>query len=414
MAQMKINFDANVISPHFKPLLLDDEHDVILMCGGGASGKSYFSFQRCVLRCLMDVRKYLIVRNSAVDLRKSCWEDVNSILSTWNLSRLVKVNKSTMTMEFVNGSKLVFTGLDDPEKVKSIPNITDIIVEECSEINQEKYSQLRQRMRGRGKLRNQLVMMTNPISKANWVYTFFFQDGCKEKNCLIHHSTYRDNAYLNEGTIDALEGYKTTNPYFYRVYCLGEWGSLSKQVYTNYKAQELDLDELRKKHLTQLVGLDFGYVNDPTAIVVSLLDEDSKVIYVINEFYQTGLLNDEIARVLKRMGLEKATIIADSAEQKSIDEIRKSGIRRIQPSVKGKDSVNQGIQRLQQYQLIVDPACANTLEELENYSWQKDKSTGEYVNKPIDMFNHSLDALRYSLQCVDSKAKLRTIPTNSL
>lgn len=219
---MRINFDADVISPHFKPLLMDDEHDVILLCGGGASGKSFFSFQRAVLRCLMDVRKILIVRNSAVDLRRSCWEDVNSIISSWNLSSLVKVNKSTMTIRYANGSQMLFTGLDDPEKVKSIPNITDVIIEECSEINQEKYSQLRQRLRGNGRLRNQIVLMTNPISKANWVYRFFFEEGCKERNCLIDRSTYRDNPHLNQGTIDALEAYRETNPYFYRVYSLGE------------------------------------------------------------------------------------------------------------------------------------------------------------------------------------------------
>ena len=164
---MKINFDASVVSPHFKPLLLEDEHDVILMCGGGASGKSYFSFQRSVLRCLMDKRKYLIVRNSAVDLRRSCWEDVNSILLSWNLKNLVKVNLTTMKIEFPNGSTMLFMGLDDPEKVKSIPGVTDIIVEECSEINHDKYSQLRQRLRGTGKLRNQLVLQCNPVSKAN-------------------------------------------------------------------------------------------------------------------------------------------------------------------------------------------------------------------------------------------------------
>ena len=178
--------------------------------------------------------------------------------------------------------------------------------------------------------------------------------------------------------------------------------------------RELDPGELRKLHLPQLAGLDFGYVNDPTAIVISLLDEDNKAIYVLNEFYQTGLLNDEIANVLKGMGLEKSPVVADSAEKKSIEEIRRSGIRRIQASAKGPDSVNQGIQKLQQYHLIVDPACSNLLEELENYSWQKDRSTGEYVNKPIDKYNHCLDALRYSLQCVDTKPRLKTLPKNSL
>ena len=211
-----------------------------------------------------------------------------------------------------------------------------------------------------------------------------------------------------------MEGYKETNPYFYRVYCQGEWGSLSKQVYTNYTIEDLDLDGLRKQGFPQLVGLDFGYVNDPTAIVCSLLDEENKRIYVINEFVQTGLLNNEIAEQLKLMGLTKSTIIADSAENKSIDEIKREGIRRILPAAKGKGSINQGIQKLQQYQMVVDSSCTNTIEELENYSWKKDRQTGEYVNEPIDSFNHCLDAMRYSLQCVDTRQKIKTLPKNSL
>ena len=335
-------------------------------------------------------------------------------LEFFRIKDRVKINKSLKKIEFPNGSTMLFMGLDDEQKVKSIPGLTDIVIEECSEISLDTFSQLKQRLRGLGKLRNQLVLMTNPVSKANWVYKHFYEDGCKESNCLLHHSTYRDNRFLNQGTIQALEGFKDTNPMFYRIYCLGEWGSLSKQIYTNYVAQELDIGELRKRGYQQLVGLDFGYVNDPTAITLSLLDEDTRTIYVYNEFYQTGLLNDEIANVLKGMGLEKSVIIADSAEQKSIEEIRRCGIRRIQPSTKGKDSINQGIQKLQQYKLVVDPACVHLLEELENYSWQKDRGTGEYINKPIDKYNHLLDALRYSLQCVDSKPRLKTLPKNSL
>ena len=362
----------------------------------------------------MDKRKYLITRKSAVDVRKSCWEDVNSILSSWNLRQFVKINKTTMTITFPNESVMLFTGLDDSEKIKSIPNISDAIIEEASEISFDDFSQIKQRLRGKGKLKNQIVLQTNPISKANWLYKHFFAEGCKEDNCLIDRSTYKDNPHLNEETIKVLEGYKTTNNYFYRVYCLGEWGSISKQVYTNYIVQDLDLEELRNKHLPHLCGLDFGYTADPTAIICSWIDEDTKTIYVYNEFYQTGLLNNEIAEQLKLMGLTKSIIIADSAEQKSIDEIKREGIRRITPSVKGKDSINQGIQRLQQYQLVVDSSCYNLLEELENYSWQKDKQSGEYINKPIDKWNHALDALRYSLQCLDTRTRLTTLPKNSL
>jgi phage terminase large subunit len=341
-------------------------------------------------------------------LERSCWADVLAALDFFHVKSMVKINKSLKQIDFPNGSQMLFMGLDDEQKVKSIPNITDIIIEECSEINLDTFSQLKQRLRGSGKLPNQMVLQCNPVSKANWVYKHFFENGNQEPNCLIDRSTYKDNKFLNETTIAALEGYKETNPYFYRVYCLGEWGSLSKQVFTNYRAEDLDIDTLRKQGYQHLVGLDFGFVNDPTAIICSLLDEENKRIYIYREFYKTGLTNDEIAAVLRSMGLEKSTIIADSAEQKSIEEIKRAGIRRIQPSVKGKDSINQGISKLQQYELIVDSSCFNTLEELENYSWQKDRATGEYINKPIDQFNHCIDALRYSLQCVEQGSKIHS------
>lgn len=392
----------------------DDEHDVILLVGGGGSGKSYFSFQRAVIRAMRDKRKYLVIRKSATDLRRSCWVDLQNTLQQFKITSLCKINITNMTIGLPNGSSFILMGIDDYEKVKSIPGITDVIIEEASEITFDDYSQLKMRLRGGGKLRNQIVLMTNPISKANWIYKYFFADGCKEQNCRIHRSTYKDNRFINESTVRALEGYKDTNPMFYRVYCLGEFGSISKQVYTNYRVEELNLDSLRQMQYEHLVGLDFGFSVDPTAIVESLLDEENKKLYVIREFYQKGLLNNEIADRLKLMGLSKSTIIADSAEQKSIEEIRRAGISRIKPSVKGQGSILQGIQQLQQYEIVVDASCFHVIEELENYSWKKDKSTGEYVNVPIDDYNHALDALRYSLQCASTRHQLKTLPKYTL
>lgn len=414
MSKVHLRISKSIFNESFYPLLKDDTHDVILLLGGGGSGKSYFSFQRAVIRCLLDKRKYLITRKSAVDLERSCWADVIAALEFFCIKDEVKINKSLKTIDFPNGSQILMMGLDDEQKVKSIPNITDIIVEECSEISLDTFSQLKQRMRGSGHFRNQLILQCNPVSKINWVFKHFFLDGCKEPNCLIHRSTYKDNRFLNETTIKALEDYKYSNPYFYRVYCLGEWGSLSKQVFSNYEIKELDLNDLRTKGLAHLVGLDFGFVNDPTTIICSLLDEENKIIYIYNEFYQTGLLNDEIAAQIRLMGLDKTTIIADSAEQKSIEEIKREGIKRITPARKGKDSIIQGIQKLQQYKLIVDSSCSNTIEELESYCWKKDRTTGEYLNEPIDENNHCIDALRYSLQCIDARARLKTLPSNAL
>lgn len=411
---MRLTIRRSAFNDSFYPLLEDNQHDTLLLIGGGASGKSYFSFQRALIRALQDKRKYLVVRKSATDLRRSCWEDLTNCLKQFRINSLCKINNTNMTVELPNGSSFLCSGLDDSEKIKSIPNITDAIIEEASEISLDDFSQIKMRLRGNGVLHNQVVLMTNPISKANWVYKHFFASGCKEPNCLIHQSTYKDNKFVNESTVKALESYKETNPMFYKVYCLGEFGSLSKQVLTNWTSQELDLNELRNRHLPHLVGMDFGFVNDETAIIESLLDEESKELYVIREFCQTGLLNTDIAAQLKKMGLQKSTIIADSAEQKSIEEIRKCGIPYIKASVKGQGSINQGIQQLQQYRIIVDSSCLFLLEELENYSYKKDKSTGEYINEPIDRYNHAIDALRYSLQCISRKSKLKSLPKYSL
>lgn len=155
--------------------------------------------------------------------------------------------------------------------------------------------------------------------------------------------------------------------------------------------------------------MDFGYINDPSALVVSYLDEENKRIYIEDEYYKVGMLNNEIADLIQYKNLQKEVIIADSAEQKSIEEIKRAGVSRIRPATKGQGSILQGIQKLQQYQLIVNPACRNLIIELENYSWKKDKATNEYVNEPQDCYNHALDALRYSIQAQEKKQKIQTI-----
>lgn len=410
---MDINISRKVFNPHFLPLL-EDTHFVVLLLGGASSGKSYFSFQRAVYRCLLDCRKYIILRKHAVDVRRSCFEDVKTILSKWNLLPLVTINTSLMTIKFPNGSLMLFSGCDDVEKLKSIPNITDAIFEEASEFSPTDFDQLKIRLRGKGKLKNQIILQSNPVSKANWLYLRFFEKGCQEDDCLIDRSTYHDNPFCNQETINALERYKETNPAYYTVYCLGEFGSLSRLVYTNWHPEQLDTQSLLESGYQLCVGLDWGYTADATAIAVMLADEENKKLYIINEFYQTGMLNDAIANQLTYMGLSKSLIIADSAEPKSIDELKKNGIRRIKPSTKGPGSINTGIAKLQEYEMIVDEHCVNFITELQNYSYKKDKSTGEYVNEPIDAYNHAIDALRYSLQCVDARHPLRTLPKYTL
>lgn len=411
---MNITISKSVFSSHFLPLLEDDEHFILFLLGGGASGKSYFSFQRAIYRCLIDKRKILVLRKNAVDVRRSCFADVKSILAKWNLLSIVIINTSLMTITFPNGSLMMFSGCDNPEKLKSIPNITDIVFEEASQFSPEDFDSLKMRLRGKGRLKNQIVLQSNPVSKANWLYHRFFEHGCTEDDCLIDRSTYKDNPFCNQETIDALERYKTTNPAFYTIYCLGEFGSLSRLVYTNWKIEDLDTQDLLTRGYQLCVGLDWGYTADATAVAVMLADEKNKKLYVINELYQTGLLNDAIADRLKMMGLAKSQIIADSAEPKSIDELKKNGIARIKPSMKGQGSISAGIAKLQEFEIIVDGHCTNFITELQNYSYKKDKATGEYTNEPVDEFNHLMDAARYGIQCLNSRSHLKSLPKYSL
>lgn len=152
-------------------------------------------------------------------------------------------------------------------------------------------------------------------------------------------------------------------------------------MFDNWKVEPVDITQVQGE---LMCGLDFGFVADPTAFIASLLDEENKRIYVFQEMFQKGLLNNQIADLITGMGFAKSTIIADCAEMKSVEEIKRLGIRRIKPAVKGAGSVLQGIQKLKQYQIIVDPSCENLIEELSNYSWKRDRQTNEYINEPED------------------------------
>ncbi len=145
-------------------------------------------------------------------------------------------------------------------------------------------------------------------------------------------------------------------------------------------------------------------MNDPSAFIHVKVDQKNKRLYVLEEYTKKGLLNNEIARVIKQMGYSKEVITADAAEQKSIAELKRDGIARVKKKKKGPDSVIQGISFLQQYELVVDDRCVKLIEELENYTYQKDKATNEYINKPVDSYNHCIDAIRYAVEEINGQA----------
>lgn len=403
-----LHLSSNIFNSSFRDYLTDYQHRFEVYYGGAGSGKSYFITQKILVKALRNKRKVLIMRKVGSTLKDSVWQLVIDTLSQFQILGFCKVNKSVFTIELPNGSILLFKGMDDSEKIKSITGITDIWAEEATEFTEEDIEQLNLRLRA--KTDNlQMFFSFNPVSKANWVFRRWFAKGAViTDDTVVHQSTYKDNRFLPDDYIATIEKMAKTNPTYYRIYALGEFASLDKLVFSNWKVGRID----DTHDWSMLCGLDFGYTNDPTAFVVSFMDGET--LYIAKEFVRTGLLNNQIATVITDLGFSKSTIIADSAEIKSIEELKRDGLYRIYPAVKGQGSILQGIQKLQQYDIVVDPSCEHVITELENYAWKKDRLSGEYVNEPIDEFNHCIDALRYSLQCVDKYKKLTTFSKSTL
>lgn len=372
--------------------IIDDySHRIEVYYGGAGSGKSYGGFQKVLLKAMKSKRRILVVRKVGNTLRTSVWQLMISLLHASGIYDACRINKSDFEIELPNGSIFIFKGLDDSEKIKSIADITDIVIEEATELIEDDFTQLNLRLRPK-EPNPQIFLFFNPVSKTNWVYNYFFVE-CP-KNCLAVHTTYKDNAFLSKEYCAELDNLKNRNPAYYRIYALGEFATLDKLVFPTYTTKIISDEEVQG--LPRWTGLDFGYVNDPSAIVSGNIDINNKKIYVRLEYVRKGMLNDEIAETMISLGLHKDKCYGDSAEPKSIDEIKNKGVN-MEPTEKGKDSIIHGIQWIHQYELIVDERCYKVREELENYTWKKDKKTGEYVNEPVDTFNHTIDAIRYGL-----------------
>jgi phage terminase large subunit len=371
--------------------------------GGAGSGKSVFVAQKLLCKACRSVRKVLVIRKVGTTLKDSVFQLIVDMLKKWQLFSRCKVNLSTYTITLPNGSVFLFKGMDDSEKIKSIADITDIWCEEATELSEDEYTQLDLRLRALAPNLS-LTVSFNPISRANWVYKKWFEDYTPREDTMILRTTYKDNRFLPDSYIMALQDKINSNPTYYKIYALGEFASLERLVYTNWESWEFNHKEIVGD---LIVGLDFGFTNDISALVASLVVESEKTIYIFREWGDTNKTNDELAAIITSLGFSKSIIIADAAEPKSIEEIRRKGITRIRECSKGADSILHGIQKLQQYKFVVHPSCSGVITELENYAWQKDKKTNEYINKPIDKFNHYLDAMRYSIQATD-KRKVQT------
>jgi len=363
----------------------------VVSYGGAGSSKSFSQTQYEIIRCLQKKEKLLVIRKVGTTLKDSVIALFKSILDGWGLTPYYEENKATQFITFANGSQILFKGMDDPEKIKSIAGITRIWIEEASELAHSDFNQLNLRLRGRDDL--QMTITFNPIDEEHWIKKHFFDTPEIREKTTIIKTTYLNNKFIDEEYKKVLESYKHIDKNYYKIYALGDWGGITDgRVFPIWEQIDNfpDIDGC-------WYALDFGFSNDPTAIVKTLKGHGR--IYFDEFMYQTGLINSEIADYFHSNGYNGEIVICDSAEPKSIEELQRYGINAIGADKKP-GSIMAGIDFLKRHKILVTKKSSNLIKENRYYQWMQDKN-GKFINKPKDWMNHAIDACRYAYSLGD-------------
>lgn len=381
--------------------------------GGRGSKKSTTTAQWIIYNMMKySLSNCLVIRRFFNTHKDSTYTQLKWAANNLGVSHLWNFSKSPLEATYKpTGQKILFRGLDDPQSITSITVEVGYLCwcwfEEAFQImNEDDFNKIDMSIRGEvpeGYFK-QLTLTFNPWSEKHWLKKRFFDK--PDKNTFSDTTNYQCNEFLGDDDRDLFEEMKKNNPRRYKIEGLGEWGIAEGLVYDNFVEKEFNVEEVSKKQgVTSHFGLDFGYTNDPTAFIALLVDKEENSIYIFDEIYKKALTNKDIYNEINYKGYAKERIIADSAEPKSIEELKRLGLRRIKSARKGKDSILFGIQKIQDYKIHVHPKCENTLVELNNYVW--DNKDGQVLNKPIDDYNHLMDALRYATENMEKKG-LRT------
>ena len=356
----------------------------------------------------------LVIRKVFGTLKDSCYKELKWAIHRLGVDRYWKCTESPLELTYTpTGQKIYFRGLDDPLKVTSIAVDVGYLcwcwIEEAYEITKEDdFNMLDESIRGKTPdgLWKQITITFNPWNEKHWLKKRFF-DATPSEDILAMTTNYMCNEFLDEADLRVFEEMKKNNPKRYKVAGLGGWGISDGLIFENWEERLFDLEEIKKiPEIKSAFGMDFGYTNDPSTLFCGMVDKENKTIYVFDEMYQTGMSNEKIAETVISKGYRKERIVADCAEPKSIDRLKALGLYRIKGCKKGKDSINHGIDFISDYKIIIHPRCANFITEISNYTWDKDKF-GNKINKPIDDFNHLMDAMRYALEELSSRSGTR-------
>lgn len=373
--------------------------------GGRASKKSKTTALNFIVRIMQYPNaNLLVVRRVFRTIKDSCFSELKWAMNRLGVAKYWDVKESPLEMTYIpTGQKIFFRGLDDPIKITSITVEHGVLcwlwVEEAFELSSEDdFDMLDESIRGAMPegLFKQVTITFNPWNERHWLKRRFFDSDCDD--VLAMTTDYTCNEWLDKADLEFFERLKATNPKRYRVVGMGEWGITDGAVFDNYEITSFDIEEVcAKPNVQAAFGLDFGYVNDPSALFCGLVDKGAKVIYVFDEIYEYGLSNERLFEKIAGAGYCKEHITADAAEPKSIDRLRTLGLYHITPAKKGNDSVKSGIDFLSDFHIIIHPKCKNFINEISNYCWETDNN-GKLSNNPRDCFNHLMDAMRYAME----------------
>lgn len=346
----------------------------------------------------------LVIRKVFRTLKDSCFTELRWAINRLGVSDFWEAKQSPLELSYKpTGQKIYFRGLDEPLKVTSITVEMGYLcwawIEEAYEIsNESDFDMLDESIRGaippESGLFKQITLTFKSWNERHWIKKRFF-DASPDSDILCMTTNYLCNEWLDDSDQKVFNTMKQNNPRRYQVAGLGNWGIVEGVIYEKWREEDFDLADIRKiPGIKSAFGLDFGYTNDPSALFCGMVDVKAKVLYVFDEMYKKGMSNEAIYQEVAKLGYCKERICA---EPKSISRLRELGLTKIRGARKGKDSVNNGIDYLQDYTIVIHPKCVNFLTEISNYTWAEDKF-GKKINQPIDDFNHLMDAMRYGME----------------
>lgn len=404
------------------------------VCKGGRGSKKSYTAALWFISHIMGLpdSNLLVVRKVFDTHRRSTFVQLKTAIRRLGVQDMWKCTSSPMEITYIpTGQKILFVGLDDPLKITSITVEVGYLCwawfEEAYQIeNEDDFDKIDMSIRGTvpAHLFKQITLTLNPWLETHWINGRFFKGKPTDKKELTERgrcfhvededllamtTNFRVNEFLDDADRRVFRKMESHNPRRFEIEGNGEWGIAEGMIYDNWEVIEFETkDILTRKNIRSAFGLDFGFTHDPTALICCLFDEEEREIYIFDEHYQKGMMNDAIVEMIKYKGYSKERIVADSAEKKSIAEIKRE-IRRIDEAKKGPDSVRAGIQYLQQFKIYIHPKCKNVLFEIQNYVWDTDKRTGKPINQPVDNYNHLLDALRYASEAIRFKKEAKAI-----